>query len=265
MSLFAQIIIAALPLDIALADKEANLRALDEAMEKLPAGTDIVVLPELFSTGYSDDAEQTALLAEDNDGPTMQHLRSLASRHIVGIAGSYIAKENGLFYNRAFLVEPSGETTFYDKHHLFSLSQESKIYAHGAKTVPTVRFRGWNIALAVCYDLRFPAWCRSINNSYDLILFPANWPQARAYAWEHLLIARAIENQAAVVGANRGGSDKFGVYDDLTFIFDHMGRPVGEKSDTHPFVCATLSRGRQDSYREAFPVAADADSFTFEV
>ena len=128
-------------------------------------------------------------------------------------------------------------------------------------TLPVVRFRGWNIALIVCYDLRFPAWCRNRMGAYDLLLVPANWPQSRAYAWQHLLIARAIENQCCVVGANRAGEDSYGVYDGLTYIFDGRGRPVGLIPDECPFVVADLDRAEQEEFRKKFPAMRDADDF----
>ncbi|MBD5232838.1 MAG: nitrilase family protein [Bacteroidales bacterium] len=252
--------VAALPLKIKWADKEANLAAVAEAMKSLPAGTDIVVLPELFSTGYSDDPELMRELAERNTGETVDTLKALAAQYSVAIAGSFLAFTAPKVYNRGFFIEPSGEETFYDKRHLFSLSQEASIFTKGSSPLPIVRFRGWNVAMIVCYDLRFPVWCRCRANSYDLLLVPSNWPQSRGYAFEHLLIARAIENQCSVVGANRGGADSYGVYDDLTFIFDGRGMPVSRIEG--PFVVADLSRMSQEKYRKNFPVSFDADDFT---
>lgn len=253
--------VAALPLDIAQGDKQANLDAVERAMTRLPEGTDVVVLPELFSTGYIDDAEQIAALAERNTGATVDFLRALAARHSVAIAGSFLAFTAPHYYNRGFVIEPNGDETFYDKRHLFSIGSEAARLTPGDRRMAPVRFRGWNMELIVCYDLRFPVWCRARHADYDLLLVVANWPASRGYAFTQLLIARAIENQAAVVGCNRGGADAFGSCDGLTQIFDSRGMPVGVKPDDCPFVVADLSRSRQDDYRRNFPVAADADDF----
>lgn len=252
--------VAALPLNIQWGNREANLDAVEVALKHLPLGTDVVVLPELFSTGYIDDAEQMRSLAERNTGATIDRIKEWAAHYSVAIAGSYLASTPPHIYNRGFFIEPSGEETFYDKHHLFSRSNEGNVFRAGDESMPIVRFRGWNIAMIICYDLRFPVWCRSKENSYDMLLVPANWPQARAYAFEHLLIARAIENQAVVVGANRGGSDKFGDFEGLTRIYDYLGQPVG--TQVGPFIMAEVSRTKQDEFRQRFPVSRDADDFT---
>lgn len=255
--------VAVLPLAIEWANKKANLDAVGNAFTRLLEGTDIVVLPELFSTGFSDDEAVMRDLAERNSQETIDFIKALASRHSVAIAGSYLAITPPHLYNRAFFIEPNGDETFYDKRHLFSLSTESKIFAPGDEQIPVVRFRGWNVAMIVCYDLRFPVWCRCRKNSYDMLLVPANWPQARGYAWTHLLIARAIENQCCVVGADRGGRDAYGDYDGLAQIFDGRGMPVGVQLEGSPFITADLSRSKQDDYRKNFPVCNDADDFEF--
>lgn len=252
--------VAALPLPIIWADKEANIAAVEEAFRSLPEGTDIVVLPELFSTGFIDDEAAMRDMAERNTGVTIDRIKALAAKYSCAIAGSFLAWTPPNIYNRGFFIEPGGDETYYDKRHLFSLSSESKIFRAGSEPVKSVRFRGWNVALIVCYDLRFPVWCRCVRNGYDLLLVPSNWPQARGYAFEHLLIARAIENQCCVVGADRGGSDQYGVYDGLTQIYDGRGLPVGALRG--PFVVADLSRSKQDDYRRNFPVSADADDFS---
>lgn len=255
--------VAALPLAIVWADKKANMEAVRRAFEKLPDGTDIVVLPELFSTGFADDEALLREMAERNTQGTVDFLKDLAKKYSVAIAGSFLASTAPKIYNRGFFIEPNGDETFYDKRHLFSLSREAKIFAKGNSRLPVVRFRGWNVAMIVCYDLRFPVWCRCRKNAYDLLLVTANWPQARAYAWEHLLIARAIENQCCVVGANRGGADLYGQYDGLSMIFDGRGIPVGVQPEGCPFIIADLSREKQDEYRRNFPVCNDADDFEF--
>ncbi len=253
--------VSALPLDIVLGDKDANFKKVENSLGMLPQGTDIVVLPELFSTGFTDNPESLAGWAERNTQNTVDRLRALASAYSCAFAGSFLAYTAPHVYNRAFFIEPNGDETFYDKRHLFSVSSEARLLAAGDSVSPVVRFRGWNVALAVCYDIRFPVWCRNAGNKYDIMLVPANWPQARAYAWEHLLIARAIENQCAVVGANRGGEDAFGVYTGLSFSFDCLGHPVGRKADSG-WIIADFSKIRQDEFRQKFPVSADADKFS---
>lgn len=260
--------IATLSLDITWADREENIYALTRAMKNIPTDTDIVVLPETFDTGAIVDTDvfnTSALSPSANE--TLETVRQLAHKFNMAIAGSVVTFENDKFYNRGFFIEPSGEETYYDKHHLFGLSTESRNFAAGTDPIPVVRYRGWNIALAVCYDLRFPAWLRNNDNKYDVLLVPANWPEKRAYAWEHLLIGRAIENQSYVVGVNRSGSDDYGMYDNLTFAFDYVGLPIlkpleinGGKVAAGIAVC---DKSQLNRFRQSFPVSNDADPFIF--
>lgn len=262
MSVRKKLRVAALPLNIEWADKERNLAAVKRAFGQLPEGTDIVVLPELFSTGYADDPELLNDLAEKNTEATVDLLKELAAKHSTAIAGSFLARTHPRIYNRGFFIEPSGEETFYDKRHLFTLSSEARVFRRGESRMPIVRFRGWNVGLIVCYDLRFPVWCRSRQGNYDLLLVTANWPRSRAYAWEHLLIARAIENQCCVVGANRGGEDLYGEYEGMTYIFDSRGMAVSVQPSGCPFIVADLDKEKLEEFREKFPVANDADDFS---
>ena len=258
MSLYDLLHVTAVPLDIAIGDKSLNRSNLEKCIESLPADTDIAVLPELWSTGYIASPEEASAMAEGIEGESMSLVATLSRKKNVAIAGSYLARDNdGKMFNRAFFVEPSGECSFYDKRHLFVLSQEASVVAQGKRLSPIIRFRGWNIALSVCYDIRFPIWNRNTGLKYDLLLVPANWPSKRGYAWEHLLQARAIENLAYVVGANRSGSDPYGEYNDVTYIFDYMGKPIGESANG--FVSAKLSKERLQKFRSSFPVWKDAD------
>jgi predicted amidohydrolase len=262
MALNSTLCAVVLPIDIVWADREANLALVEKAMAKMPAGVDLVVLPELFSTGFINDARLLTDLPETNTGHTIRELHRLAALHNCAIVGSFLACTARNVYNRAFFIEPSGDETFYDKRHLFSLSSESKTYTPGRNAVPVVRFRGWNIAMIVCYDLRFPVWCRNKANAYDALIVPANWASAREYAWRHLLIARAIENQAYVIGANRSGRDDYGEYDNMSYIFDPMGHPVSEPlAGCDNAVIASMTKTAVDEWRRRFPASADADSF----
>ncbi len=260
-----QLKVAAISLDIVRCSPDENMSALGRAMAVLENDVDLVVLPELFTTGYTAEPEVLDALAQSNSGSTMRTIAMLAERYNVAIAGSFLGRTGQKIYNRAFFVEPSGDETFYDKHHLFSLSSESKLFTPGKGMMPVIRFRGWNITMMVCYDLRFPVWSRNRGNAYDLLLVPANWPDKRLYAWEHLLIARAIENQACVVGANRSGVDDYGTYTDSSFIFDAWGTNVGKKlsrrSAPAPIVVGVLSLAEVQEARYRMPAAADADPF----
>lgn len=256
--------VAVLQLDIASGDKTRNISEASRLIESLPEGYDIAVLPEMFTTGFICDPSQSALLAESVDGATMTAMRSLSARHKIAICGSFIARDGDAVYNRAFFVEPSGDTYFYDKHHLFSFSGEDIAYRRGASHMPVFRFRGWNIAMAVCFDLRFPAWLRNHDGAYDLLIIMANWPDSRAYPWKQLLIARAIENQSYVIGCNRSGTDIYGEYAGISIIIDAKGKILGEKPG-EPVISADLSKESLDSFRTKFPVLPEADRFTFTI
>ena len=257
--------VAALPLDIVWADIEDNIYAVGRALKKLDKDTDIVVLPELFSTGFISTTDLLHKFAEPAaDSPTLKKIKEWAHQYNFAISGSLLVNQDNEIYNRGFFIEPSGEATFYDKVHLFNLSSEKKNFTRGKEQIPVVRYRGWNISLAVCYELRFPAWLRNVKNKYDLLIIPANWPASRAYAWQHLLIARAIENQAYVVGANRSGADDTGRYDFQSFIYNYKGKLISDNPDSPTkVISAVLDRNKLEEYRKVFPVAEDADMFKF--
>ena len=260
--------VAAVALDIAPSDRTANLALAEQAINALPSDVDVVVLPELFTTGFSLDEDFPASVAESITGPTIDAVARIARQRNMAIAGSFAARVAHQHFNRAFFIEPSGEETYYDKRHLFSRGGEHNVFHAGTERFRTVRYRGWNISMIVCYDLRFPVWSRNVDNEYDLLLVPANWPESRQYAWRQLLIARAIENQACVVGANRCGQCGRDVYDHQSYIFNHLGQPA-EVAALAPMpgveiLIATLSHDDVEQYRRAFPAAADADSFTID-
>lgn len=262
--------IALLPLDIAWADPSENFQRIRSAVDSLSQSVDLIVLPELFSTGYITDMSTIDNLARNYSTATLSMLHDIARRSNAAISGSFLTCSAAGYVNRGFFIEPSGEETFYDKAHLFCLSKESDIFQAGQSHYPVVRFRGWNIALIVCYDLRFPAWCRSQNSSYDMMIVPANWPKSRAYAWEHLLIARAIENQAVYVGINRSGIDDFGHYDNMTIVVDAMGQPVkgvelssGIRDSSIAMQIVTVDKVQLIDCRHRLPFQCDADTFRF--
>ncbi len=257
--------VATIAINTTSCDPDANLAALGRSLQLLEADTDLVVLPELFSTGFVSDADELSNVAQSNGGSTIKTIAELARRYNLAIAGSFAARTGNHIYNRGFFIEPSGDETFYDKHHLFSLGDEARLFTAGDHPMPLIRYRGWTIAMIICYDLRFPVWSRNRNSAYDMLIVPACWPNARAYAWEHLLIARAIENQCCVVGANRSGSDDYGKYDDSSYIFDALGKSVGtrisRRSAPAPIISATLALNDVAEIRRRLPAAADADPF----
>lgn len=255
--------ITAIEDDIIWADKSANLSKLSQRLQEIPQNTDLVILPELFSTGFLvDDAKQMKSLSEKNTENTITTLKQLAKQHNIAIAGSFMARTADKIFNRAFFIENSGEETYYDKRHIFSIGGEQTVFSAGTTMPKVIRYRGWNILLVVCYDLRFPAWLRNVNNKYDLLLVVANWPKARAYAWKHLLIARAIENECYVCGVNRTGESQSGIiYSGDSMIIDMKGHVIAEKIQDSPIISAKLYAEKLSSFREKFPAWKDIDNF----
>lgn len=248
-------------MDSSWCNKEANIELLEDYLHTMPSNTDLVVLPELFSTCViTDDEEEINRLSERNTGETLGKLRVLAKQYNVAFVGSFIAKTEPKVYNRAFFIEPNGESYYYDKRHLFG--SENKYYTKGDSLPPIIRYRGCNIMLIVCYDLRFPCWCYNTNLKYDLLLVVASWPKVREYAWEQLLIARAIENQAFVCGSNRSGSDINGLeFPELSSkIYNFKGEQIGTKVTSNS-MWASLDLNVLNEARQKFPVWKDADDY----
>lgn len=244
------------------ANKEANLAQLKRNMQNIPEDTDLVVLPELFTTGFVVDRPLAEQLAERNIDHTIQEVQRLSAEYQCAIAGSFLAHTAGQLFNRAFFVEPNGEETFYDKRHLFSFAGEDAVYKQGHKAAPIIRFRGFNIKMIVCYDLRFPVYCRNVKNNYDILLVVANWPKARETAWKQLLYARAVENEAYVLGLNRCGTDDAGVEfsEGSSAIIDFKGKLITERGSSK-VIAADLSLPALNRFREKFPAWKDADEF----
>lgn len=261
--------ICALPLNIVQGSPDANLQAVREAMDNLPQKADILALPELFSTGFISDPEQIQILAEPDRGRTLSELRLLADRFRMAVCGSFLAcnDDRTEFYNRAFFIEPNGETTYCNKRHLFALSPEAKLMIAGTTGYPTVRFRGWSVGFGVCYDLRFPVWSRNrvVHGSpaYDLFIYVANWPEVRGYALDCLLRARAIENQAYIVCSNRSGVDDYGCYDGQSYMDDFQGRVVAKSEASEP-IFMTTDRDALEASRRKLTALLDADNFKIE-
>lgn len=253
-----------IPQEIVWGDKRENLNRLSAAMENVHPETDLVILPECFSTGFPSGMtkEDVRPLAEKPTGVTVDFLKALARRHNVAIAGSFIANIGGSLYNRAFFIEPSGDETFADKRHLFTMARENEVFSKGYDRLK-VRYRGWNIAMVICYDVRFPVWCRNRDNEYDILIAVANWPKQRSGAWQKLLPARAIENLAYVCAVNCKGRDVADFeYGGESAVIDFKGNDIGVESTG--FIYASLSEEKLSRFREKFPAHKDADSFRLD-
>lgn len=238
-------------------DKAANFRQFEEKLLPLSGQTDLIILPEMFSTGFSMNA---SVLAEDMDGATIQWLKSRATETGAVVTGSFIARENGRYFNRLVWMSPDGHYHTYDKHHLFTLAGEQHFYSPGKEPL-LVKLKAWKIMPLICYDLRFPVWSRNTKN-YDLLIFIANFPEKRSHAWQSLLLARAIENQAFTIGLNRVGKDGNGIYySGDSRLIDFEGKTLYGKADIEDTYTATLSFAAQKAFRAKLPFLDDRDAF----
>jgi len=248
---------------LAWEDPDANLRHFEEMLDAAPGPHEVVVLPEMFSTGFSMDAPR---LAEEMSGPTIAWMREQAARRRCILAGSVIISEGGNFYNRLVWMQPNGQAFHYDKRHLFSLAGEEQVYTPGERRV-VVSVKGFRILLQVCYDLRFPVWSRQVSTpsgpEYDAVLYVANWPERRALAWNTLLRARAMENQAYCMGVNRVGDDGHGIHHaGDSAVYDPLGETVWHCGDGQEAVhTVTLERAHLDAVRDKLRFWQDGDRF----
>ena len=246
--------ITTLQRDIEWANPSVNINRADEAIDRNP-GSDIYVLPEMFSTGFCTNPEG---IAESDNSETLQWLKRKAAAIDAAIAGSVAVTKDGKFYNRFYFVKPDGSVTHYDKKHLFTYGGEHKRFTAGNERV-VVEFRGVRILLEICYDLRFPVWARN-RGDYDMILYVASWPTPRVSAWSALLVARAIENQCYVAGVNRVGNDPACQYCGGSVVIDPYGKTIAACTDN--LECestATIDIEALQAFRAKFPVLNDAD------
>ncbi len=256
--------------DTAWHDPEANRRKYGALIAPLAGATDLVLLPETFTSGFSNDAVQRA---EGMDGPTVAWIREQAERLGAVVAGSVQIRDRRVdgsegVFNRLLWATPEGALRYYDKRHLFRMAKEHERYA-GGHTRLTVSLKGWRVCPLVCYDLRFPVFVRNrFGNEvperfdYDLLVFVANWPSARRYAWNTLLRARAIENLCCVAAVNRVGRDGNGIeYAGDSVALDEIGMPIMECGPGEQVVTATFSAAALAAHRERFPAQLDADDF----
>jgi omega-amidase len=284
--------------DLQWEDKPANLRRLEEKIDGIDVYTELVILPEMFSTGFSMRPEA---FAEHMDGPTIGWMRSVAARKKIILTGSLIIEEEGNYYNRLIWMLPTGQHGCYDKRHRFAYAGENDHYTAGQKRL-VASVKGWKVLLLVCYDLRFPVWSRQQPASnygeiavikpnsptdtpstpaspakasakapstptleYDLIIYVANWPERRSHAWKTLLQARAIENQSYVIGVNRVGEDgnKIAHAGD-SMIIDPLGEALYHAKPTEDVFTLTLNKEHLETVRQRFPFWRDADDFYIE-
>jgi len=240
---------------------QANRVQFSNLMEQVSGKTDLIVLPEMFTTGFSMKAPK---LAESMQGETHQWMISEAKKHNAAICGSVIITEGGKYFNRLFFALPDGSYKTYDKRHTFTLAGEDKTYAAGSDKL-IIEYRGWKICPLVCYDLRFPVWARNVED-YDVLLYVANWPTKRISAWDALLKARAIENMCYTVGVNRVGEDENGHnYVGHSAIYDVLGEQISTKDFENEFVeTIRLSKEHIESLRDRLQFLNDRDNFTLE-
>jgi len=240
----------------------ANLAMLEEKLANLTHPVDLIVLPEMFTSGFT---MNPAAVAEPMHLTTHRWLRQMAAQTGAAITGSYVVKENGNFYNRLLWVAPDGATDHYDKRHLFRMGDENKHYTAGTQRIVKT-WKGWRICPLICYDLRFPVWSRNADLAYDLLLYVANWPSTRNTVWQTLLRARAIENQCYTIGLNRTGTDENGIeYTGCSGVFDYLGQNFTVETNAETIIYATLPQNPLTYYREEFPSYLDADNFSIKI
>jgi predicted amidohydrolase len=221
--------------------------------------TDLIVLPEMFNTGFSMNAAE---LAEEMGGKTMSWMKDMAVKYECVVTGSLIIEEKGKFYNRMIWMSPDGSYAQYDKHHLFGLGEEDKHYTRGKDKV-IVELKGWKIRLAICYDLRFPVWLRNQDEEYDILLLIASWPDKRSSHWRTLIPARAVENLSYVVAVNRVGHDGNEVYHSgHSMCIDPFGNTVYYKPEDEDLYTFSINYEELVRIRRSFPFLKDADQFT---
>ena len=230
--------------------------------------TDLIILPETFSTGFSLNPEKYA--EEVSESKAIEWMRTAARQKNCVITGSLMLKEQGTFFNRLIWMQPDGGFQYYDKRHLFSLAKEDEAFTAGEEIL-IVELKGWKIRPLICYDLRFPAWSKNLldndgNASYDLLLYVANWPERRVYAWKHLLIARAIENQAYVAGLNRIGNDgSDNYYSGDSMVLDGLGTVLYHKMQDEDIFTIELDLRALQALRRTFAFLKDGDTFALNM
>ena len=252
--------------DLVFENKTVNLERLKSKIENIEQRTEIVVLPEMFSTGFS---MQSEVFAETMEGETVKWMKEIAEANKIILTGSIIIEEDGQYFNRLVWMLPNGQLGYYDKRHLFAYGEEDKYYTGGNKRL-IASVKGWKINLLICYDLRFPVWSRQQSGvdetEYDLLIYVANWPEKRSHAWKTLLCARAIENQCYVAGVNRVGKDNKNIYHSgNSLVIDPLGQVLYHMADEEDVFTITLQKEDLNKARTQFPFWKDADDFTINL
>jgi predicted amidohydrolase len=246
-------------------DRAANLQMLEEKINCIGEKTEVVILPEMFSTGFSMMPEQ---VAEGMDGEALTWMKRIAAEKKMILTGSLSTKENDRYYNRLVWMLPNGQMGLYDKKHLFAFANEHQHYTSGTKRL-IASVKGWRINLMVCYDLRFPIWARHSQQpydnpalEYDVLIYVANWPEKRSHMWRTLLQARAIENQCFCIGVNRVGNDGNGIYHSGdSMVVNPLGEVLYHKAHDEDIYTITLQKEDLETIREKMPFWKDADAF----
>lgn len=244
--------------DIAWENKQTNFDLIHNIVVNLKGKTDIIILPEMCTTGFTMNSHN---LAEQNNGETITLIKRWAIENDVAICGSFIAVDKECYYNRAFFITPEKEY-YYDKRHLFRMGSEPQYFSSGESRI-IFEHKGFNICLLICYDLRFPVWARNTDNEYDILIYVANWPASRTKVWDALLTARAIENMSYVCGVNRIGKDGNGlVYNGSSKLINAKGEEISSTIlDKEQIETVLISKRELEEFRTKFPVWKDADKF----
>ena len=244
-------------------DKQANLKMLENKIWGIKEPTQVVVLPEMFATGFS---MQPHLFAETMNGECVDWMRKIASKKRIILTGSLVINENDKYFNRLVWMLPNGQCGYYDKRHCFAFGGEDKHYTAGNEK-KIAQVNGWKINLQICYDLRFPVWARQSNPNelYDVLLYVANWPTRRSYAWKSLLVARAIENQCYVIAVNRVGYDGNDIeHSGDSMVISPLGEIMYHKQMDEDVFTITLQKITLEEIRNKFPFWKDADEFVLK-
>ena len=247
--------------DLVWENPKGNLENFSNKIKAIREEVDLIILPEMFTTGFTMNPER---VAETMQGQTVKWMKTLAAEKQSAITGSVIIQDANKYYNRLLFVHPSGEINIYDKRHTFTFAGEDKIFSSGSKKL-IIHYKDWKICPLVCYDLRFPVWARNVED-YDLLLYVANWPRPRIQAWNTLLKARAIENMSYCIGVNRVGSDYLkNVFSGHSGAYDVLGIKISNiNPDKEQIEVIELDKDHIHSNREKFQFLEDRDSFTLE-